>query len=96
MNNGRDTLRDKYPEGLIKSGLPGKYAKRYQEGTNLVVIDPDSREIFPDSESVNRLYVIISPRGGRHPNHALDRTAETVRCLSAASSASAGQGRRYV
>jgi hypothetical protein len=40
---------------LIKSGERGRYAKRYQEeGTNLVLIDPDLHELFPDSESVNR------------------------------------------
>lgn len=54
MSNDRDTLRDEYPEELIKSGVRGKYAKRYREGTNLVLIDPDLHKIFPDSESVNR------------------------------------------
>jgi hypothetical protein len=54
MSNDRDTLRDEYPEELIKSGVRGKYAKRYREGTNLVLIEPDLHKIFPDSESVNR------------------------------------------
>ena len=34
-------------------GVRGKYAKRYAEGTNIVVIDPDVAEYFPDNESVN-------------------------------------------
>jgi hypothetical protein len=34
-------------------GVRGKYAKRYAEGTNVVVIDPDVAEYFPDHESVN-------------------------------------------
>jgi hypothetical protein len=54
MSSEKDTLRNEYPEDLIKSGVRGKYAKRYREGTNLVLIDPDLHEIFPDSESVNR------------------------------------------
>ncbi len=54
MSNDKDTLRDEYPEDLIKSGVRGKCAKRYREGTNLVLIDPDLHKIFPDSESVNR------------------------------------------
>lgn len=54
MSSDKDTLRNEYPEDLIKSGVRGKYAKRYREGTNLVLIDPDLHEIFPDSESVNR------------------------------------------
>ena len=54
MNNDKDTLRDEYPEGLINSGVRGKYAERYREGTNVVLIDPDLQKIFPDSEAVNR------------------------------------------
>ena len=54
MSSDHDTLRDEYPEDLIKSGVRGKYAKKYREGTNIVLIDPDLHEIFPDSEAVNR------------------------------------------
>jgi hypothetical protein len=50
-----DDLRPEYPSELIKSGVRGKYAKRYrEEGTNLVLIDPDLHKIFPDSEAVNK------------------------------------------
>ena len=54
MSNDKDTLRDEYPEELIKSGVRGKYAKSYREGTNVVLIDPDLQKIFPDSDAVNR------------------------------------------
>ncbi len=53
MNN-EDTLRREYSPGLIKSGKRGKYAKRYREGTNVVLIEPALHKLFPDSESVNR------------------------------------------
>jgi hypothetical protein len=53
MNN-EDTLRPEYPADLIKSGIRGKYASRYQEVTNIVLIDADLHKLFPDSESVNR------------------------------------------
>lgn len=54
-NSKSDDLRSEYSPGLIKSGVRGKYAKRYlEEGTNLVLIDPDLHEIFPNSEAVNR------------------------------------------
>ena len=53
MNN-EDTLRPEYPADLIKSGERGKYASRYREGTNIVLVDPDLHRLFPDSESVNR------------------------------------------
>ena len=54
MSNEKDTLRDEYPEELIKSGVRGKYAKRYAEGTNVVLLDPDVAKAFPTSESVNK------------------------------------------
>lgn len=34
-------------------GVRGKYAKQYAEGSNIVVIDPDVAEYFPDHDSVN-------------------------------------------
>ena len=37
----------------FSGGVRGKYAKRYAEGTNVVVVDPDVAELFPDHDSVN-------------------------------------------
>ena len=37
----------------FSGGLRGKYAKRYEEGSNVVVIDPDIATVFPDHDSVN-------------------------------------------
>jgi len=54
MNNNEDALRPEYPADLIKSGERGKYAKRYREGSNIVVIEPDLHRLFPDSAAVNR------------------------------------------
>jgi hypothetical protein len=54
MNNEEDTLRPEYPADLIKSGVRGKYVKRYREGTNIVVISPELHKLFPDSDSVNK------------------------------------------
>lgn len=55
MSSKKDELRPEYPADPIRSGVRGKYAKRYRdEGTNLVLIDPDLREHFPDSASVNK------------------------------------------
>ena len=49
-----DTLRPEYSAELIKTGKRGKYASRYREGTNIVLIEPDLHRLFPDAESVNR------------------------------------------
>ena len=54
MSNDEDTLKEEYPEELIKSGVRGKYAKEYAKGSNVVVIEPDLHEIFPDSDAVNK------------------------------------------
>ena len=48
-----DDLRPEYPIELIRSGIRGKYAKRFKEGSNVVVIDPDLSDAFPNSEAVN-------------------------------------------
>jgi hypothetical protein len=38
---------------LLKDGVRGKYAPRYQEGTNLVRLDPDLADAFPTEQAVN-------------------------------------------
>ncbi len=48
-----DDLQSEYPAELIRSGIRGKYAKRFKEGSNVVVIDPDLSDAFPNSEAVN-------------------------------------------
>jgi hypothetical protein len=45
-----NVVRDEYD---FSKGIRGKYAVRYAEGTNIVVLDPDVAEMFPDSSSVN-------------------------------------------
>ena len=42
------------PEYDFSRGARGKYATRYAEGSNIVVLSPDVAKLFPDSESVNR------------------------------------------
>ena len=55
MKKAAKAKRD--PDMLVEydfsQGVRGKYAKRYAEGTNLVVLSPDVAEFFPDSEAVN-------------------------------------------
>ncbi|MBI2805242.1 MAG: hypothetical protein HYX68_09720 [Planctomycetes bacterium] len=48
-----DDLREEYDATLIRSGVRGKYAKRYHEGTNLVLLAPDVAAAFPDANAVN-------------------------------------------
>ena len=37
----------------FSNGVRSKYAKRYAEGTNVVVIEPDVAKYFPDHDAVN-------------------------------------------
>lgn len=49
-----DDLRLEYDlSTLLKEGVQGKYAHRFREGTNLVLLEPDIAEAFPSDEAVN-------------------------------------------
>ena len=54
MSSKDDELRSEYPPDLIRSGVRGKYAKRYRGGTNVVLLDPDVAREFPDAAAVNK------------------------------------------
>ena len=45
---------DMLEEYDFSKGIQGKYAKRYKEGTNVVVIESDIAKFFPDHDSVNQ------------------------------------------
>lgn len=50
----------------FSGAVRGKYYKRYLEGTNVVVLDPDVAKQFKDSDSVNkalRTYLKTEKRG---------------------------------
>jgi len=64
-----DELRPEYDLAeLLKHGVQGKYAKRCQKGTNLVLLDPDVARAFPTEEAVNealRLVIRLAKVPGR-------------------------------
>ena len=61
-----DDLRPEYPAELIRSGVRGKYARRYREGSNVVVIEPDLSKAFPNADAVNdALRDYLTKRGGQ-------------------------------
>lgn len=49
--NEVDEMRAEYD---FRGGVRGKYAQRYAEGSNVVVLDPDVAERYKTSEEVNR------------------------------------------
>ena len=44
---------DMLDEYDFSDGVRGKYAERYYAGTNLIRLDDDVAEMFPDAKSVN-------------------------------------------
>jgi hypothetical protein len=46
-------LRREYDLSQLKNGVRGKYAARYREGTNLVLLSPDVARHFPTGRAVN-------------------------------------------
>lgn len=55
-----DDLRPEYDlKTLLKGGVQGKYAKRYREGTNLVLLAPDVARAFPTEEAVNEALRLV-------------------------------------
>jgi hypothetical protein len=59
MSNDKDEMR---PEYDFSDGVRGKYASRFAEGTNIVVLDPDVAREFKTSEEVNRALREFSQR----------------------------------
>ena len=63
-----DDLRPEYDmKSLLKNAVRGKYAKQYQAGTNLVLIDPEIHSQFRSAEDVNtalRLVLELRKIGG--------------------------------
>lgn len=53
-------LRPEYDLSTLKGGVRGKYYQRAIAGTNLVLIDPELAQLFPDSESVNRALRLLA------------------------------------
>jgi hypothetical protein len=68
MKKTNKRTADLQPEYDFSGAVRGKYARRYAEGTNIIVLDPDLVRAFPDSNSVNnalRLFVDVAKRSGR-------------------------------
>ena len=54
----RDTLR---PEYDFSRAVRGVTAARYADGANVVVIDPEVLDVFPDATSVNEALKALAP-----------------------------------
>ena len=48
-----DELRPEYDVAQLPGRVRGKYVNRYRAGTNLIRLEPDVAQAFPDPKSVN-------------------------------------------
>ena len=77
-------LRSEYDLSKLKGGVRGKYYRRATAGNNLVLIEPELTDVFPDTESVNRALRLLvdtaasatgTRRRGKAQNKRLKRSA---------------------
>lgn len=78
-------LRPEYDLSKLKGGVRGKYYRKATAGTNLVLIEPELTNVFPDTESVNRALRLLADTAAsatrktrqrdRAPNKRLKRSA---------------------
>lgn len=60
--------RESKNKGMLKEydfskGVRGKYARRYHLSSNIIVLEPDVAQYFPNSESVNQALRTIALLG---------------------------------
>jgi hypothetical protein len=61
----RDTMRSEYDFSSARRGVT---AARYAEGSNVVVIEADVRDVFPSAASVNEALRALAPLLRKQPN----------------------------
>jgi hypothetical protein len=64
----------------FSKGVRGVTAARYAEGTNVIVVDPEVLDVFPDGAAVNEALRALAPvirnqRKRRSARDAADRTS---------------------
>lgn len=74
-NEMEDELRSEYDFSQMQGGIRGRYVEQYRAGTNLVLLDPDVAQAFPNDAAVNealRLLMQVAQR--QQPNTVVQRT----------------------
>lgn len=74
-NEMEDELLAEYDFSKMKGGVRGKYVERYRAGTNLVLLDPDIAQAFPNDAAVNEaLRMLIEIAQRQQSNTAVQQT----------------------
>lgn len=66
-NETDDELRPEYDFSQLTGGVRGKYVERYRAGTNLVLLDLDVAQAFPNEDAVNEALRLLMQIAQRHP-----------------------------
>jgi hypothetical protein len=66
-----DDLRPEYDLSKLEGGVRGKYARQRLEETNLVRLDPDVAQAFPNEQAVNEALRLLMKVARRQlvPSH---------------------------
>ena len=62
MSSEKDQVREPemQEEYDFSEGVRGKYASRFAEGSNVIVLDPDVAEVFGDARAVNEALRLLA------------------------------------
>jgi len=63
----KDEMREEYDLSKLKGRVRGKHHKEFQKGTNLVLLEPDVAEVFPDASSVNEALRMLAKVASQQP-----------------------------
>lgn len=98
-DSDHNDLRSEYDFASMKGGVRGKYYRRIrEEGTNIVLLDPEIADAFPSEASVNEALrgVLNTTRAVRRtgglPNEALQPPSRTKRRRKSKRRAGAARG----
>ncbi|MHC5614466.1 MAG: hypothetical protein ACYTXA_26635 [Nostoc sp.] len=74
-NEMEDELLSEYDFAQMEGGVKGKYVERYRAGTNLVLLDRDVAQAFPNDAAVNgALRMLIQVAQRQQLNTAVQQT----------------------
>jgi hypothetical protein len=62
-----DELRPEYDFSQLTGRVRGKYVERYHAGTNLVLLDADVAQAFPNEAAVNEALRLLMEIAQRQP-----------------------------
>lgn len=65
-NSEDDFMLPEYDFSKMRMVGRGIYAKRFRSGTNIVLLDRDVREAFPDDKDVNEALRVIAKAAKQH------------------------------